>query len=309
MLKKMRAVVREDLMTGKTIAVIGATGRTGRPLVRELSRRGVRVLCLSRGPRRPDLFDGEVEWRLSDLCNVETLAGAFRGADSIHYIPPSLDERDPDYVVNIIDAAEKAGVARVVYHSVLHSNTPEMPHHIRKAGCERLFRHSNLAWTILQPAMYVQTALTYLDAEAGVLSPPYDAGRPFTLVDEADLAEAAAIVHTNDDHAFATYELAGIERLDFVAMGKRLGAVLGRPIEVRAVDTGEYVARFAAKRGLSAGQARERLLMFDYYDRHGLLGNGNVLRMILGREPTGFGEAARRSLGVTAGQPAYRGER
>ena len=286
-------------MTGRTIAVIGATGRTGRPLVRELQRRGVRVRCLSRRPEQANLFNGEVEWRTGDLHNVDTLAPAFRGADSIHYIPPSLDERDPDYVANIIEAARRAGVARIVYHSVLHSNTPEMPHHIRKAGCERLFRHSDLAWTILQPAMYVQTALAYLDAEAGVLSPPYDATRPFTLVDEADLASAAAIVHTTDGHAFATYELAGSEQLDFVAMGERLGAVLGRPIGVRAVDTGEYVARFAVKRGLSAGQARERRLMFDYYDRHGLLGNGSVLRMILGREPTGFVDAARRSLGVT----------
>ena len=285
-------------MTGMTIAVIGATGRTGRPLVRELLRRGARVRCLSRGPERPGLFGGEVEWRLGDLRNAETLAAAFRGADSIHYIPPSLDERDPDYVANIIDAAGRAGVVRAVYHSVLHSNTPEMPHHIRKAGCERLFRHSPLAWTVLQPAMYVQTALAYLDADAGVLSPPYDPTRPFTLVDEADLAEVAAIVHTTGGHAYATYELAGTEQLDFVAMGERLGAVLGRPIAVRAADTEAYVARFAAARGLSAGQARERRLMFDYYDRHGLLGNGNVLRMILGREPTGFADAARRSLGV-----------
>lgn len=285
-------------MTGMTIAVIGATGRTGRPLVRELLRRGARVRCLSRGPERPGLFGGEVEWRLGDLRNAETLAAAFRGADSIHYIPPSLDDRDPDYVANIIDAAGRAGVVRAVYHSVLHSNTPEMPHHIRKAGCERLFRHSPLAWTVLQPAMYVQTALAYLDADAGVLSPPYDPARPFTMVDEADLAEAAAIVHTTGGHAYATYELAGTEQLDFVAMGERLGALLGRPIVVRAADTEAYVTRFAAARGLSAGQARERRLMFDYYDRHGLLGNGNVLRMILGREPTGFADAARRSLGV-----------
>ena len=285
-------------MTGMTIAVIGATGRTGRPLVRELLRRGAQVRCLSRGPERPGLFGGEVEWRLGDLRNAETLAAAFRGADSIHYIPPSLDDHDPDYVANIIDAAGRAGVVRAVYHSVLHSNTPEMPHHIRKAGCERLFRHSPLAWTVLQPAMYVQTALAYLDADAGVLSPPYDPTRPFTLVDEADLAEAAAIVHTTGGHAYATYELAGTEQLDFVAMGERLGAVLGRPIAVRSADTEAYVARFATARGLSAGKARERRLMFDYYDRHGLLGNGNVLRMILGREPTGFADAARRSLGI-----------
>lgn len=296
-------------MTDRTIAVIGATGRTGRPLVRELASRGARVRSLSRKPAQPGLFSSEVEWRLGDLRNVDSLANAFQGADSIHYIPPSLDEHDPDYVGNIIDAAERAGITRVVYHSVLHSNTPEMPHHIRKAGCERLFRHSPLSWTIIQPAMYVQTALGYLDTATGTLSPPYDTSRPFTLIDEQDLAEAAAIIHTTDGHAFATYELAGSEQLDFVAMGERLSWLIERPVVVREVDTEAYVARFAAKRGLTAGQARERRLMFDYYHRHGLLGNGNVLRMILGREPASFTDAARRYLRGKSGQATGRGEK
>lgn len=68
-------------------------------------------------------------------------------------------------------------VSRIAYHSVLHSNTLEMPHHIRKAGCERLLRHSPLSWTILQPAMYVQTALGFFDAEAGTLTPPFHAAQ------------------------------------------------------------------------------------------------------------------------------------
>ena len=212
-------------------------------------------------------------------------------------------------MANVTGAAEQVGVERLVSHSVLHSTTPEMLHHIRKAGCERLFRHSPLSWTVIQPAMYVQTALGYLDTATGTLSPPYDTNRPFTLIDEQDLAEAAAIIHTTDGHAFATYELAGSEQLDFVAMGERLSWLIERPVVVREVDTEAYVARFAAKRGLTAGQARERRLMFDYYHRHGLLGNGNVLRMILGREPASFTDAARRYLRGNSGQATGRGEK
>lgn len=294
-------------MTGRTVAVLGATGRTGRPLVRELARRGAHVRSLSRRPPQLGMFSDTVEWRLGDLRNVDSLASAFRGVDSIHYIPPSLDAHDPDYVSNIIVAAVRTGVPRVVYHSVLHSNTPEMPHHIRKAGCERLFRHSQLSWTILQPAMYAQTVLGYLDTASGSLSPPYDTRQPFTLIDEVDLAEAAATVHIEAGHAFAAYELAGAETLDFVAMAEQLSRLIQRPVSVSKVDAEAYVQRFAAKRGLTDGQARERWLMFDYYDRHGLPGNGNVLRMILGREPTTFAEAAYRSLRVEAAQQPHRG--
>jgi hypothetical protein len=36
--------------------------------------------------------------------------------------------------------------------------------------------------------------------------------------------------------------------------------------------------------------------MLDYYNDHGLVGNGNVLRMILKRDPTTFLAAAKREL-------------
>ena len=289
-------------MAELTTAVLGATGRTGRPVVSALARRGVHVRAVTRNPDRTGVFTAEVEQRFGDLQDAQSLRAAMRGATTAHYIPPSLDGRDPDYLRNIIAAAEDEGVTRIVYHSVLHSNTPEMPHHIRKAGCERLLRQARLPWTILQPAMYAQTALSYFDADTGLLSPPFDPLQPFTLVDSADLAEAAAVIHTAPGHEFATYELASDERLDFLEMAEQLAGIVGRAVSVRATDTGAYVTRFAAARGLTTEQARERRLMFEYYDRHGLVGNGNVLRMILGREPTSFARAARNSL---AGAEAF----
>lgn len=285
-------------MSNEIVAVAGATGRTGRPLVSALVRRGAHVRALSWQPDREHLFGRDVEVRFGDLQAVDSLVDAFHGATSLHYIPPSLDARDPDYLRNIVTAAERAGVARIVYHSVLHSNTPEMPHHIRKAGCERLLRHSALSWTVIQPAMYVLTAMGFLDQEAGLLRPPFDTGQPFTLLYEEDLAEAAAIIHTTAGHEFATYELAGMERLKFVELAEQLSSLLGRVIVAEPVDARAYVADFAARRGLTAEQERERWLMFDYYNRHGLSGNGNVLRMLLGRSPTSFQDSVRRASGI-----------
>jgi len=283
-------------MSENVIAVIGASGLTGRPLIRAFKKRGVRVRAITRRAERPGLFSEPVEVSHGDLRNVDSLVDAFQGTHAIHYIPPSFDAREPEYAGNVIAAAELAGVSRIVYHSVLHAATPEMPHHIRKAGVELQLRHSPLTWTVLQPAMYAQTALAFFDDSTGLLTPPFDPTRPFTPVHEEDLAEAAAVVHTTDGHAFATYELAGPELLNFTAMGDRLSGVLGRAVATRKVAAEMLAPLVATVRGFDEGQVGELNLMFDHYDRYGLVGNANVLRMLLGREPADFAEAARRSL-------------
>lgn len=278
------------------ITIIGAGGVTGAPLIRALKARGARIRVVSRRTAQPDLFPDGVEVRFGDLLNVESLASAIEGADVIHYIPPSFEPREVDFARNLIRAAERADIRRIVYHSVLHAMTPDMPHHFRKAQVELLLRHSRLDWTILQPAMYAQTALAFFDADAGELTPAFDPTRPFAPVHDRDLAEAAAIVHTTDGHSFATYELAGPELLDFIGMGERLGVVIKRPIATRRVSATALSPRVAAARNFNPDQVREMELMFAHYDAHGLVGNGNVLRMILGRAPTDFAEAMRCSL-------------
>jgi uncharacterized protein YbjT (DUF2867 family) len=283
-------------MTGHLVAVIGAASRTGRPLIDALARRGAGVLAITRRSGPPNPFPGPVEVRPGDLQEVDSLAAAVEGATAIHYIPPSFEPRELEFARNLIAAAERAGVSRLTYHSVLHAPTPEMPHHWRKSQVELLLRHSPLSWTVIQPAMYAQTALAFFDSAAGLLTPAFDITRPFAPIHEQDLAEAAAIIHTTPGHAFATYELAGSELLDFIAMGDQLSAILGRPVTTSKVDADALAAQVAAARGLNPDQVRELRLMFDHYDLYGLVGNGNVLRMILGREPATFAEAMRQSL-------------
>ena len=286
-------------MTGHTVALIGAGGVTGEPVIRAFRKRGihVRVLTRSSGARA---FPHDVETRSADLLDVDSLISALTGADSIHYIPPSFDPREEEYARNLIGAAQQSDVPRVIYHSVLHASTPDMPHHHRKALVELLLRQSALDWTILQPAMYAQTALAFLDAEARELTPAFDTKQPFAPLHDEDLADAVAIVHSTDGHRFATYELAGPELLDFAAMAERIGTVLGRRITARRVPAEELASRVAAARRYTDDQVRELMLMFDHYNRYGLVGNGNVLRMILGREPADFLTAARRSLSTGA---------
>jgi NAD(P)H dehydrogenase (quinone) len=288
---------------GPTVAVIGAFGVTGRQLIPVLENQGARVRAIGRKKAPADMLSASVEFRAGNLEDVESLASAIIGADSIHYIPPSFNPLEEQFSRNLIAAAERAGISRLVYHSVLHAATPDMPHHIRKAWVELSLRHSNLSWTVLQPAMYSQTVLAFFDQAAGVLSPAFDPSRPFTPVDGQDLAEVAAIMHTTDGHAYATYELAGPEQLDFYTMGERLAEVMGRSIVTRAQTQEAVGERLSNTRGYTPEQVRELALMCAHYDKHGLVGNANVLRMLLGRQPTNFTQTMRRSFSSSLIEP------
>jgi nucleoside-diphosphate-sugar epimerase len=122
---------------------------------------------------------------------------------------------------------------------------------------------SRLRWTILQPAPYVQNFNRPAD---GILRVPYRVDAPFSFVDLRDVAEAAAIVLTGIGFDYGIYELAGPQVMTVAALARGLG------VKVESTDSGEVPPRLAA--------------MFEYYDRHGLVGNPAALAMLLGRPPT-----------------------
>jgi NAD(P)H dehydrogenase (quinone) len=286
--------------TMKTIVVLGAAGLTGRPLVAELERRGVPVRAVV---RRADPAKTFRDARIADLAVVDELVAAISGAQAIHYIPPSFNDREFAFATALIAAAEKAGIARITYHSVLHAPTPAMPHHARKAQVELMLRESPLIWTILQPAMYSQTCLTFFDNAAGSFTPPYAVDRLFNPIDLTDLTEATANVLTASGHEFATYELAGAERLTPVDMAGILQATLGLDIAFRKEESESFAATRALRRGFDRRQTDELVAMYRHYGAFGFPGNGRVLEMLLDRPSTNFAAVVRRHY-VQSGTPA-----
>jgi len=220
------------------VAVVGGHGRTGRAVVTALTSRGAAAVSL-----------GRADWA--------DLAAAMSGCDAAYVIAPNFHPDEPAYVAHALEACRAAGVSRVGYHSVASPYVPAMAHHLGKAEAEDLVRRSGLAWTILQPGVYVQN----LDLSRPV-AVPYDVHATFGFLDLADLGEAVATVLLEDGHVGATYELASrsCSIADLVA---EAGTTASR------VDPGDL------PEGLRA--------MFAYYDAHGLPAGTLPLRALLGR--------------------------
>src|SRR5215207_9229777 len=106
------------------ILVTGATSNVGSELVSLLRRRGSSVRALVHAARNID-WPG-VDVAFTDLTDPLTLDHALEGKSICLISPPPPRERHVQMEHNLIDAAARAGVRRVVKQSVLDSD-PEMP--------------------------------------------------------------------------------------------------------------------------------------------------------------------------------------
>ena len=274
-----------------TVAVIGAAGQTGKRVVQALIQRGARVRALvHRDGQAPEAS----ETKAVALEDVQGLTQAFTGVDAAYYVPPAFDTHVERCGANVIAAAEGASLPRLVYHSVMHSATPSMVHHERKARVELALRESPLAWTVLQPCIYSQTILRFLSEDRTQLRVGFSAERRFTPVDLKDLAEAAASVLLESGHEYAIYELAGSQRLNALEMAESISATLGRDVRVISLTPAAVAAGAAASLGQEASV--EMKAMLDHYDKYGYCGNSSVLRMLLRREPASFLDTVKREI-------------
>jgi uncharacterized protein YbjT (DUF2867 family) len=108
---------------GKTIVVVGATGRQGGQVVRNLLDQGWRVRAVTRTPQSKKavaLKALDVEVVKADLEDKATLESAFEGAYGVYHMqPPVLGRIEVEIRQgrNAAEAAKKTGVRHVVYGS------------------------------------------------------------------------------------------------------------------------------------------------------------------------------------------------
>lgn len=279
--------------TIRPVAILGAAGLTGQFLVGALKEKGITPRAIVRQPDYARKLPTGTDVAVADLEDVDQLAAAVRGCASVYLIPPSFNPAEERFAKNVMAAMAQAGIGRLVYHSVLHPPTPGMPHHERKSRVELSIRESEVAWTILQPAMYVQTVLSFLSEDRAAMRPPFNPDRPFNVIAPEDLVGAIARVLRDPATAYGTFEIAGSERLSIREMTAELAGVLGRSLGIEMADMEKQVATRAVRRGWSVPQQSEYRAMLSYYDRFGLPGNGLTLEMLLGRPTTTFARAAR----------------
>jgi len=270
------------------ILITGAGGKTGRTLIKALSK--VESVCgfVHREEHISVLKSlGAEKIIVGDLIDKSAIRLAMQGVRAVYHICPNMS---PDETVMgnvVIGEAGRAGVEHFLYHSVLHPQTERMNHHWQKLRVEEMLLESGLPFTILQPAPYMQNLLAGWTSlmEKGILRVPYSVHAKFSFVDLEEVAEAAKVILTEPGHVNATYELAGTSPLSHVQVAEILGRVLNLNIRAEKEEIRDWRTTV---RGMREYAVENLVKMFEYYDEWGLVGNPNVLRWLLKRGPTSF---------------------
>ncbi len=285
-----------------TILVSAANGKTGRSVIAALLARGdaPTIRAFSRTPGQTP--EGVVQVH-GDLTEPAQVAAAVRDVDTvIHYAPP-LGQREVAMGMNMIDAAQAAGVRRFIFVSVIHPEIDDLMNHQAKLAIEAYLINSRMEWTVLRPQHYMQNIDVNRVVNEGRIGFPYPVETVLGHVDMRDLAEATAKVAMEPGHAFATYDVDGNQHLSALQMAEIISSAAGKPVEAVALDPGAVIATIGKHWGEPMSDytidAFHRL--FGYYARHGIFGNANVLTWLLGRKPGTFEDFVRRSLAGNAG--------
>lgn len=283
----------------RPVLVTGASGRTGRRVVSALAKTGLEVRAFIRRAEVATEIEalGADQISLGDLFDGDSLADALAGCEQVIHICPPMHPEEAALARTVTDLCQRHGVGRMVLYSVLHPLATEVPHHARKLAAEQYLVNSGQPYTILQPARYMQHLVPIWNRvlETGIHNMPFSVEARFSVVDLGDLADAAAIVLSGDGHEGATYQLAGPQALNQSDMAGIISEVVGKPVQARAKGLDEF-RQDAAAAGMAAERIETMCVMNQHYDAHGLTGNANVLRWLLGREPTDFRTFVERDL-------------
>lgn len=272
-----------------TILVTGATGTVGRHVVDHLVARGADVRALVRDPAKAGL-PAAVTTVQGDLTDIDALRAALAGASTLFLLNAVVPDEFTQ-ALTALNLAREAGIERVVYLSVIHSDQyVNVPHFAGKFGVERMLEQMGFSATILRPAYFIDNDRAITDVIDGYGIYPMPIGNlGLAMIDAYDIGEIAAIALLERDQAPASaplvrFNLVGPQTLTGPQVAAIWSDVLGRPV----VHGGNDPAAFehALRNTMPHWMAYDMRLMSERFQDIGMLpmpGDVERLTALLGR--------------------------
>jgi len=273
-----------------SLIVTGASGHLGSLVVESLLERGVAPEQIVATGRRLDALAPfaarGVRTAELDYSRPETIDAVLSAGDTVLLVSGSEVGQRAAQHQNVIDAAVRAGAARIVYTSAPHATTSELVLAPEHKATEEAILASGLPYTILRNNWYSEN---YADTIAQATATGFFIGSVGSgLVASAsrkDYADAAAVALTSPDLAGSIFELSGDTAWDYTDLAAAISTVAGREVEYRDLSPEEQAD---ALRGFGLDEGTIGFVVaLDGNIRDGLLSetSGDLSRLI-GRPTT-----------------------
>lgn len=205
--------------------IIGATGKTGTRVVKQLKQIGLQPKEASRSGQT--LFD----WQ-----NTQTWQAALQGIEAVYltYYPDLAMPQAPADIQRFCELAVQQGVKHVTLLSGRGEPAAEV--------CEQILQDSGLKWTIVRASWFNQN---FSDGQFNpfiqhgkIALPVGGVGEPFIDID--DIAEVVTASLTDAKHNGKLYEVTGPELLTFANLADLFSHHLGRTVEFEQVSLAQF---------------------------------------------------------------------
>ncbi|GHA28932.1 NAD(P)H-binding protein [Streptomyces purpurascens] len=266
-------------MSDEMILVTGATGKTGRRVVRMLQQRGVTVRAASRS--------GTPSFDWTDRSTWEP---ALRGVTGMYLVAPGLGSpQAAEDIAAFARRASAAGSRRAVLLSVPEGGADQ--EHVLAA--EQALEHAGLDWTVLRPRWFFQNFsedFLHDPVMSGEVRLPAGDGKE-AFVDAEDIAEVAVAALTEAGHAGWHYELSGPRLMTFGDAVAEIARATGRDLRYVPLTAEAYADEQRAQ-GVPEEWVQLSAGLYDYVRSGGLASLSDGVQRALGRAPRDFSEYA-----------------
>ena len=270
------------------ILVTGATGNVGGEVVRQLCAAGHDVRAFVKDRQAASKLGDGVDIVVGDLTSTNTIEAAMRGVESAYLLLPIVPELR-EWDTNLVSAAKRAGVRRVVKHSNMGAADDDATTMQRwhRAG-EVLIEQSGMDWTFIRPTGFMTNALGWagmIKTGGAVYSPGGDG--ELAVVDPRDIAAVAVAVLTEPGHEGHAYDVTGPEAVSAADQVKTISDEIGRPLTYS--DVPDAAARDSMLATGMPAEVADALLEFMADVRAGKSASvSDAVERLTGRRPRTF---------------------
>ena len=220
-------------------AVVGATGNTGRAVVKELEGLGEKPISIVRNAdKAKEVLGSSAKTAIAELDDRAGMTKALTGAKRV-FIVTGHNPSSAAQQINVIEAAKAAGAEYIVKISggraVTGPNVEslngrahfEIEEHLKSCG---------LQWCILSPGLFMQNMLGQAaNIKQGKIVQPWPKDVSVALIDVRDTgALGARVLRDPRKHAGKLYSFTGAATT-YGEFADVIGEVLGKPIAYTAL--------------------------------------------------------------------------